>query len=378
MKQASISICNQKGGIGKSTFTMLLASHLHYTLGYDVLVVDCDYPQWSVQAQRERELSLIEHDDYHKLLLVRQFKATGRKLWPVLKCMPPEAPEEVERLLQSGYHPRIILYDLPGTVNAEGVIRLLASLDAVFVPMKADKVVMESTLSFARSLTTNLAQDPTLTLQSVYLFWTMIDRRERTPLYDRYEAVIRKLGLSLMTTHIPYRSKFNKELLADNTGVGRSTLLAPARTFACEAQLEILAGQLPITTKVTRVIPEQIPSGTATDAIPAEPPSVPEIDTEKIPDETPSVSAAQEPRRRRTPPLSDYERMFLTPVEYGIRATLYVNASTKRKILEILKRIGGERLSATSYVDNILQHHIETFRDDINRLDRKRNFEKLV
>ena len=187
MKQASISICNQKGGIGKSTFTMLLASHLHYTLGYDVLVVDCDYPQWSVQAQRERELSLIEHDDYHKLLLVRQFKATGRKLWPVLKCMPPEAPEEVERLLQSGYHPRIILYDLPGT---------------------------------------------------------MIDRRERTPLYDRYEAVIRKLGLSLMTTHIPYRSKFNKELLADNTGVGRSTLLAPARTFACEAQLEILTEEI--------------------------------------------------------------------------------------------------------------------------------------
>ena len=80
-----------------------------------MLVVDCDYPQWlRVQAQRERELSLIEHDDYHKLLLVRQFKATGRKLWPVLKCMPPEAPEEVERLLQSGYHPRIILYDLPG------------------------------------------------------------------------------------------------------------------------------------------------------------------------------------------------------------------------------------------------------------------------
>lgn len=141
---------------------------------------------------------------------------------------------------------------------------------------------------------------------------------------------------------------------------------------------QVIAGQLPITTKVTRVIPEQIPSGTATDAIPAEPPSVPEIDTEKIPDETPSVPAAQEPRRRRTPPLSDYKRMFLTPVEYGIRATLYVNASTKRKILEILKRIGGERLSATSYVDNILQHHIETFRDDINRLDRKRNFEKLV
>ena len=221
---ASIAVCNQKGGVGKSTFTVLLASYLHYIVGHDVLVVDCDYPQWSIHAQRERELSLIEHDDYHKLLLIRQFKATGRKLWPLLKCMPLEAPDEVGRLLQNGYNPRIILY--------------------VFVPLKADKVVMESALSFARSLTTNLARNPALTLQSVYLFWTMIDRRERTPLYDQYEAVIRKLGLSLMTTHIPYRSKFNKELLPDNAGVGRSTLLAPERTFAREARIETLATEI--------------------------------------------------------------------------------------------------------------------------------------
>ena len=93
---------------------------------------------------------------------------------------------------------------------------------------------------------------------------------------------------------------------------------------------QVIAGQLPITTKVTRVIPEQIPSGTATDAIPAEPPSVPEIDTEKIPDETPSVPSAQEPRRRRTPPLSDYERMFLTPVEYGIRAFMSMHRRSVR------------------------------------------------
>lgn len=40
----SIAVCNQKGGVGKSTFTVLLASYLHYTVGYDMLVVDCDYP----------------------------------------------------------------------------------------------------------------------------------------------------------------------------------------------------------------------------------------------------------------------------------------------------------------------------------------------
>ncbi len=52
----NIAVCNQKGGIGKSTFTVLLASYLHYVVGHDTLVVDCDYPQWSIHAQRERDM----------------------------------------------------------------------------------------------------------------------------------------------------------------------------------------------------------------------------------------------------------------------------------------------------------------------------------
>ena len=35
---------------GKSTFTVLLASYLHYTLRHDVLVVDCDYQSSDMRA----------------------------------------------------------------------------------------------------------------------------------------------------------------------------------------------------------------------------------------------------------------------------------------------------------------------------------------
>lgn len=97
--QSRIAVCNQKGGIGKSTFTTLLASHLHYSLGCVWLVVDCDYPQWSIQAQRERELAAVEQSDYYKLMLVWQFRQTGRKLWPVVRCMPADAGTEVGRFL---------------------------------------------------------------------------------------------------------------------------------------------------------------------------------------------------------------------------------------------------------------------------------------
>lgn len=47
----NISICNQKGGVGKSALTTLLASYLHYICKCKVLVVDCDYPQWSTHPR---------------------------------------------------------------------------------------------------------------------------------------------------------------------------------------------------------------------------------------------------------------------------------------------------------------------------------------
>ena len=81
-----ISICSQKGGVGKSTFTILLAGMLHYRLGRRVVVADCDYPQWSILEQRRRELEILDRSDYYKLMMIRQYKATGRKIWPVLEC----------------------------------------------------------------------------------------------------------------------------------------------------------------------------------------------------------------------------------------------------------------------------------------------------
>ena len=240
----SIAVCNQKGGVGKSTFTVLLASHLHYTLQRDVLVVDCDYPQWSIYNQRSRELEILNLSDYYKLMVARQFKGTDRKFWPIVSSTPSDALEKTARQLQSDYHPQIILYDLPGTVNTEGVLQILSSLEALFIPIKADKVVLESSLSFARSLYNGMVCNDHLRLRSLHLFWTMVDRRERTPLYERYEAIIRQLHLPVLKTQIPYRSKFNKELLADGTGIGRSTLLAPERTFTREAQIENLAAEI--------------------------------------------------------------------------------------------------------------------------------------
>lgn len=149
-----------------------------------------------------------------------------------------------------------------------------------------------------------------------------------------------------------------------------------------EAMRQMIAGLIPQTADITREVtasPEQeenleeiVAAETSNHGIAAIPKSAPT--------NLGNTSASVPPGnwRRKSVVLPDYERTFLVPADYNIRASIYVSAETKRKILEIVKKIGSERLTATSFVDNILRHHIAVFRDDINRLYKARNHDTLV
>ncbi|SKB65231.1 NUBPL iron-transfer P-loop NTPase [Soonwooa buanensis] len=78
-KTLKISFATQKGGVGKSTMTTLLASVLHYRLGYDMLIMDCDFPQHSLTNLRERDLKTIMQNEYHKRMAMKQFQAINKK-----------------------------------------------------------------------------------------------------------------------------------------------------------------------------------------------------------------------------------------------------------------------------------------------------------
>lgn len=55
-KPLFVSFSSQKGGVGKSAMTVLTANCLHYRLGYNVAVIDCDYPQHSLAKMRDFDL----------------------------------------------------------------------------------------------------------------------------------------------------------------------------------------------------------------------------------------------------------------------------------------------------------------------------------
>ncbi len=240
-----ISICSQKGGVGKSTFTILLAGMLHYRLGRRVVVADCDYPQWSILEQRRRELEILDRSDYYKLMMIRQYKATGRKIWPVLECRAATALTTVKTFLDSTDEEYdYVFFDLPGTTATKGVLPLIAGLERIFIPLKADKMIMESSVTFARTIAESFIPSEKSEIKGVHLFWSMIDRRERTPLYDLYEKALAAFGLPMMQTNIPQRLRFSKELRPEGGAICRSTLFPGERSFVAECCLDSLCAEI--------------------------------------------------------------------------------------------------------------------------------------
>lgn len=221
-----ISFSTPKGGVGKSTMTTLLASALHYRLGYDVIVMDCDFPQHSLTNMRERDLKTIMRNDYHKRAAMKLYQSINKKAYPIISCKAEEAlSKSLEYVNQSSAEPDIIFFDLPGTANTKGVLTTLRAMDFIFSPISADRLVMESTLSFIKAFLGLPETNGHNKNQKMWLFWNQVDGREKTGIYTAYQKVINELGLSAMDTGIMDSKRFRKE--ADDTGsyIFRSSLL---------------------------------------------------------------------------------------------------------------------------------------------------------
>lgn len=151
-----IAFSTQKGGAGKTTLTVLVASYLHYVKGMNVAVVDCDYPQHSIAEMRKRDLKTVMEDEHYKLMAYRQLQRIRKKAYPIAESTAEDAVAKADELLEKMPETDIVFFDLPGTVNSTGVLNTLANMDYVFSPIAADRVVMESTLRFASRLNDTL------------------------------------------------------------------------------------------------------------------------------------------------------------------------------------------------------------------------------
>jgi len=124
----TILIGNQKGGAGKSTLTLLLANFLALVKSCPVTVIDMDYQQ-SI-AQKFDKAKILENAEPYQVV------PASLESYPFLKE------------ILNGNNKDIVLVDLPGKLDDDGLIPVFDSADLVICPFAYDEFSFESTVLF--------------------------------------------------------------------------------------------------------------------------------------------------------------------------------------------------------------------------------------
>lgn len=238
-----VAFATQKGGAGKTTLTVLVASYLHYMKNYNVAVLDCDFPQHSIAGMRERDLKMATEDEHYKGMAYEQFSRIGKKAYPILKSSPEEALADADHLAPQGNYD-FIFFDLPGTVNNKGVLSTLLNVDYIIAPIAADRVVLESTLEYLIALRERIEAVGKTHIKAIYLLWNMVDGREKSELYEVYEGVIKELNFTTLQTFVPDSKRFRKEQNISHKALFRSTLFPADKTLVKGSNIDALVDEL--------------------------------------------------------------------------------------------------------------------------------------
>ena len=244
-KETFVAFATQKGGVGKSTVTALVANYIHNVMGIDVAVIDCDEPQHSIAGLRDKETALIEKNDSLKAVAYEHFRKSGRKGFPIIRSNAVQALDDADSLLsEKGYRPEIVFFDLPGTLKSDGVIKTLSQMDYIFTPVSADRFVVESALQFVMMFNDNLVTTGLAKTKDISLFWTMVDGREKTGLYDLYGKLFAENNFRVLDTRLPDSKRFRREPSDDRKPVFRSTILPPDTSMLKGSRIRELSEEI--------------------------------------------------------------------------------------------------------------------------------------
>lgn len=193
-----VAISNQKGGVGKSALSVVLASYFHFEKGLNVAIVDCDSPQHSLVRMRERDKKAVSNSAYYRQLIKQQWSRVQKKAYPIVGSTAEKAREAADAIAAGGDYD-LIFVDLPGTVESTGVFRTIVNMDYVLTPTVPDLIVMQSTLSFATTVLDHIKKmENTPLLKDIFFFWNKLKKRTNVEILRSYSEVMRELHLTVL------------------------------------------------------------------------------------------------------------------------------------------------------------------------------------
>lgn len=183
-KTKILSICNSKGGVGKSVVTLLVATAIAEQKNKKVLVIDCD-SQASVLAMYEQEMEM--YPDNTPLIEVEAL-----------------SPRRVNTFLKRfGDDYDVIFIDIPRMTDKKAdnpTVMLLYNCDGILVPAIGSEVDALATQEFmeiieeCKSFKEEMKED--------FHSYGFINRRNQRKSNQETETMLRKAGLKMFSNSL--------------------------------------------------------------------------------------------------------------------------------------------------------------------------------
>lgn len=192
-----LAFATQKGGMGKTTLSVLVASHLHYRRGVKVALLDVDSSQLSVYNQRIREIEELEGDEEMTARLDEQ----DIKPYDILSGTPRSVPGLLSKIEPDV---ELVLIDMPGNIDVDGYDLAIGKLDYLLVPMETSEYSVTTGFNFMMAI----KQVNLLPVDHCRVVWNKYKVSRDAELADQLEERFAEYGFKCLTSRIPQRDSY--------------------------------------------------------------------------------------------------------------------------------------------------------------------------
>lgn len=223
-----VAFASQKGGSGKSTLTALMASHLYYLDGIDVLVIDCDERQHTQKDYRDNDAIVLNESPQLKKAFAKFYEKFGKPPYEILYTKPEDAIDVAKEYLEDDPSVKVVFFDITGTINDMRIVNLITSMHYLFVPISPDTGDLKSSLRFANKVKVEMIEAGGTSIRELKLIWNKVQRRQKTKICELIDNYMEELHISSLRTVLSSSTKYFKDggVIPAN-GIFRSTMMPP-------------------------------------------------------------------------------------------------------------------------------------------------------